>query len=52
MQASVLIVIAAFLTSILSGVFGMAGGLIFMGLLAWLLPAAVALALHGVIQFS
>jgi uncharacterized membrane protein YfcA len=52
MQASVLIVIAAFLTSILSGVFGMAGGLIFMGLLAWLLPAAFALALHGVIQFA
>ncbi|MCA0208275.1 MAG: sulfite exporter TauE/SafE family protein [Proteobacteria bacterium] len=52
MQASVLIVIAAFLTSILSGVFGMAGGLIFMGVLAWLLPAAFALALHGVIQFA
>jgi hypothetical protein len=30
----------------------MAGGLIFMGLLAWLLPAAFALALHGVIQFA
>ncbi len=52
MQASALIVIAAFLTSILSGVFGMAGGLLFMGVLAWLLPAAVALALHGVIQFA
>lgn len=52
MQASVLIVIAAFLTSILSGVFGMAGGLIFMGVLAWLLPAAFALALHGIIQFA
>lgn len=52
MQASVLIVIAAFLTSILSGVFGMAGGLVFMGMLAWLLPAAVALALHGLIQFA
>lgn len=52
MQASVLIVIAAFLTSILSGVFGMAGGIIFMGVLTWLLPAALALALHGVIQFA
>lgn len=52
MQTSVLIVIAAFATSILSGVFGMAGGLLLMGLLAWLLPAATALALHGVIQFA
>ncbi len=52
MQASVLIVIAAFLTSILSGVFGMAGGIVFMGVLTWLLPAALALALHGVIQFA
>ncbi len=52
MQASVLIVIAAFLTSILSGIFGMAGGIVFMGVLTWLLPAALALALHGVIQFA
>lgn len=51
MQTGVLIVGAAFLTSILSGIFGMAGGLIFMGLLAWLLPVATALALHGLIQF-
>ncbi len=51
MQIGLLIVSAAFLTSILSGIFGMAGGLIFMGLLAWLLPVAVALALHGLIQF-
>jgi len=50
MQVS--IVIAAFLTSILSGLFGMAGGLVFMGLLAWLLPVATALALHGAIQFA
>jgi uncharacterized membrane protein YfcA len=52
MQVSILIVIAAFLTSILSGLFGMAGGLVFMGLLAWLLPVATALALHGTIQFA
>lgn len=52
MQASVLIVIAAFLTAILSGIFGMAGGLVFMGVLAWMLPAAMALALHGVVQFA
>ncbi|MBA3942228.1 MAG: hypothetical protein C0520_13545 [Sphingopyxis sp.] len=52
MQVGLTVVIAAFLTAILSGIFGMAGGLLFMGLLAWLLPAATALALHGVIQFA
>ncbi|MBO9695804.1 MAG: sulfite exporter TauE/SafE family protein [Sphingopyxis sp.] len=52
MQAGLLIVAAAFLTSILSGIFGMAGGLVFMGILAWILPVATALALHGVIQFA
>lgn len=51
MQIGFLIVSAAFFTSILSGIFGMAGGLIFMGLLTWLLPVSVALALHGLIQF-
>jgi uncharacterized membrane protein YfcA len=49
---SVAIVLAALLTSILSGIFGMAGGLILMGIFAWMLPAASALALHGLIQFS
>ncbi|MDO9368371.1 MAG: sulfite exporter TauE/SafE family protein [Sphingopyxis sp.] len=52
MQVGILIVAAAFLTSILSGVFGMAGGLVFMGVLAWILPVTTALALHGVIQFA
>lgn len=52
MQIGALIMIAAFLTSILSGIFGMAGGLVFMGVLAWLLPVTIALALHGLIQFA
>lgn len=52
MQAGLLIVAAAFLTSILSGIFGMAGGLVFMGVLALILPVTIALALHGVIQFA
>lgn len=51
-QTGFLLVVAAFLTAILSGVFGMAGGLVFMGILAWMLPPAMALALHGVIQFA
>ncbi|WP_110685971.1 TSUP family transporter [Salinicola aestuarinus] len=41
-----------FATSLISGIFGMAGGLILLGfLLAWL-PAASAIAVHGVIQLS
>lgn len=52
MQIGLVIVSAAFFTSTLSGIFGMAGGLIFMGLLTWLLPVSVALALHGLIQFA
>ena len=39
-------------TAFLSGIFGMAGGLVLMGLLAWLLPVTTALALHGTIQFA
>lgn len=48
---SALIVLCALLTSILSGIVGMAGGLVLMGIFVWILPAAPALALHGVIQF-
>ena len=45
-----LILIAALLTAVVSGVFGMAGGLMLMGALAFLLPVEPALALHGLIQ--
>ncbi len=48
---SAIVVLSALLTSILSGIVGMAGGLVLMGIFVWLLPAATALALHGVIQF-
>lgn len=50
--SSAVIVLAALLTSILSGIFGMAGGFILMGVLAAMLPATTTLALHGVIQFA
>ena len=43
---------AMLVTSILSGIFGMAGGMILMGLLLWLLPVADAMALHGVTQIA
>lgn len=52
LPVSLLFLAVVFSTSVLSGVFGMAGGLILLGfLLAWL-PAATAIAVHGVIQLS
>lgn len=46
------LILAAFLTAILSGVLGMAGGLLLMGLAAWLLPVADAMVFHGVTQLA
>lgn len=44
------ILITVLATSVLSGVIGMAGGMILMALLAFLLPVPVAMMLHGVTQ--
>lgn len=44
------IALATFLTSILSGVFGMAGGIIMMAILLSILPVASAMVLHAAIQ--
>jgi uncharacterized membrane protein YfcA len=44
------LLVAAFVTATLSGVFGMAGGLILMGALALLLPVGAAFVTHGVLQ--
>lgn len=38
-------------TSILSGVLGMAGGMVLMGVLAWVLPVQQAMIMHAVSQF-
>lgn len=46
------ILATALLTSILSGVFGMAGGLVLMGALALVLPVSAALVTHGLIQMA
>jgi uncharacterized membrane protein YfcA len=46
------ILIGVLLTSILSGVIGMGGGLILMGLYTLLLPVQPAMILHGVTQLS
>ncbi|MHA1567207.1 MAG: TSUP family transporter [Alphaproteobacteria bacterium] len=37
-------------TALLSGIFGMSGGMILMGVFTWLLPVAVAMILHGITQ--
>lgn len=44
------VVAMAFVTATLSGVFGMAGGLLLMGALALVLPVSAAFVAHGVLQ--
>ena len=44
------LMLAVFCTSTLSGVFGMAGGLVLLGVLLLILPVGTAIAVHGVIQ--
>ena len=46
------ILIVALVTSTVSGVFGMAGGLMLMGALAMVLPVSAALVTHGLIQLA
>jgi uncharacterized membrane protein YfcA len=49
-MTGILLIIIAFLTALLSGIFGMAGGLILMGALALMLPVQAAFVTHGVLQ--
>jgi uncharacterized protein len=49
---SLFILASVFATSILSGVLGMAGGMVLMGVLVWVLPVQQAMILHAVSQFS
>jgi uncharacterized membrane protein YfcA len=44
--------VAAVVTSFISGIFGMAGGMLLIGLLLFLLPVPVAMVFHGVIQIA
>jgi uncharacterized membrane protein YfcA len=39
-------------TSFVSGIFGMAGGMILMGILLAFMPMAPAMVLHGLVQIS
>ena len=45
-----LILTTVFLTSVLSGVLGMAGGMILMATLVWVYSVAAAMILHGAVQ--
>ena len=48
---SVILIVAAFITSSISAVLGMGGGIILLGIMALLIPDGyVVIALHGIIQ--
>jgi uncharacterized membrane protein YfcA len=48
--AAAFLLLAVFVTATISGVFGMAGGLLMMGALGLVLPVSAAFVTHGVIQ--
>lgn len=48
----VLIALAVVATSLLSGIFGMAGGMVLMGVFLAIMPLPAAMALHGVTQMT
>lgn len=50
MQAGLLIILAAGLCAVISGLFGMAGGLVFMGIIASLMSVSAAMVVHGLVQ--
>ncbi|MEP4052279.1 MAG: TSUP family transporter [Litorimonas sp.] len=50
MQTGLLIILAAGLCAVISGLFGMAGGLVFMGIIASLMSVSAAMVVHGVVQ--
>ncbi|WP_321488850.1 sulfite exporter TauE/SafE family protein [uncultured Hyphomonas sp.] len=48
--AAAIILVTVLVTSFISGIFGMAGGIIFMGVLTALVPVATAMIVHGAVQ--
>lgn len=50
LAAAAVVLLAALVTATVSGVLGMAGGLLLMGVLLLVLPAAVAFVVHGLLQ--
>src|SRR5438105_14625127 len=47
-----LLAVSALVTSFISGILGMAGGMILMGILLAVLPLPVAMMLHGITQLA
>ncbi|PHS29188.1 MAG: hypothetical protein COA85_01485 [Robiginitomaculum sp.] len=47
-----IIIVTAFFTAFLSGMFGMAGGLVLMGVLTALMPLGQAMVTHGILQIT
>ena len=50
MQTGLFIIFAAGACAMISGLFGMAGGLIFMGIIASLMSVSAAMVVHGIVQ--
>lgn len=50
MQTGLLIIFSAGLCAVISGLFGMAGGMVFMGIIASLMSVSAAMVVHGVVQ--
>jgi len=50
MQTGLLIIFAAGVCAMISGLFGMAGGLVFMGIIASLMSVSAAMVVHGIVQ--
>lgn len=50
MKIGLIIILAAGVTAMISGLFGMAGGMIFMGIIAAFLGVAEAMVVHGAVQ--
>jgi uncharacterized membrane protein YfcA len=51
-MTAVFIAVTGFVTALISGIFGMAGGLVLMGALGFVLTVPEAMALHGLIQMT
>lgn len=49
---TLVIFLASILASVISGTFGMAGGMVLMGIYSAILPVSDAMVLHGITQFS
>jgi uncharacterized protein len=50
LPTTLFLIVTAFLTATLSGIFGMAGGLVLMGALALVMPVSAAFVTHGIVQ--